>query len=244
VERRMLKRADVVFAASPVLAERLRAERPDVGLADNVADVELFGRAVTEALPEPDALRGMPARRAVYVGNLAAYRIDFELLRAVARSFPELQLVLIGPTGLGDSATAPRACAELVAMPNVSALGPRPQAELPAYLRHCQVALVPFLDNDHTRGSLPLKLWEYLAAGLSVVATELPNFHSLAEAGVIRTARDPQGFVEAVGRALDDPPERRAWLLAQARSHDWPVRMESLCAAVGRGLEARARRPR
>jgi hypothetical protein len=47
VERRMLKRADIVFATSPVLAERLRAQRPDIELAANVADVDLFGRAVT-----------------------------------------------------------------------------------------------------------------------------------------------------------------------------------------------------
>jgi glycosyltransferase involved in cell wall biosynthesis len=150
--------------------------------------------------------------------------------------------VLIGVAGMGDPGTTPQACAELLALPNVSALGPREQSELPAYLRHCQVALIPFLDNDHTRGSLPLKLWEYLAAGLSVVATELPNFRSLAEEGVIRTARNPQGFVDAVAKAFEDPPERRARLLALARSHDWPAQMESLCAAVGRGLDARARR--
>ena len=41
---------------------------------------------MTEELPEPGELRGLPAPRAVYVGNLAAYRIDFELLLAVARS--------------------------------------------------------------------------------------------------------------------------------------------------------------
>jgi glycosyltransferase involved in cell wall biosynthesis len=242
VERRMLRRADVVFATSPVLAEHLGATRPDVELAANVADVELFGRAVTEELPEPDELRGLPPRRAVYVGNLASYRIDFDLLLAVARSHPQLQLILIGVAGLGDVGAPPRSGSELIAMPNVTALGPRPQRDLPAYLRHCQVALIPFLDSSHTRASLPLKLWEYLAAGLAVVATDLPNFRSLAEERMIRTARDPRGFAEAVGEALGDPPEERERRLARARGHDWRARMETLCASVGRGLDSRSRR--
>ncbi len=242
LETRMLERADVVFATSPVLAERLREERPDVELAANVADVELFGRAVTEDLPEPCELRELPPQRAVFVGNLAAYRIDFDLLLAVARSFPELQLLLIGATGMGDVGRGSRACGELLALPNVTALGPRPQQDLPAYLRHCQVALIPFLDNNHTRASLPLKLWEYLAAGLGVVATDLPNFRSLAEKGLIRTARDPRAFAKAVSTALADPAERRAERLACARGHDWRARMDALCASVGRGLESRSGR--
>jgi glycosyltransferase involved in cell wall biosynthesis len=102
------------------------------------------------------------------------------------------------------------------------------------------VALIPFLDNSHTRASLPLKLWEYLAAGLAVVATDLPNFRSLAEERLIRTARDPQGFADAVGEALGDPPEQRADRLARARHHDWRGRMETLCASVGRGLDSRS----
>jgi glycosyltransferase involved in cell wall biosynthesis len=242
VERGMLRRADLVFASSPALAEWLGAERPDVELFANAADVELFGRAVTDELPEPSELRGLPSPRAVYVGNLAAYRIDFELLLAVARFRPPLQLLLIGAEGLGDVGGARDAGRELCALPNVTALGPRPQRDLPAYLRHCQVALIPFLDNTHTRASLPLKLWEYLAAGLPVVARDLPNFRSLEEEGLIRTARDPRGFVEAVAGALADPPEERAHRLACARRHDWRAQMEALCAAVARGLESSPRR--
>jgi glycosyltransferase involved in cell wall biosynthesis len=242
VERRMLRRADLVLASSPVLAERLGAVRPDVELAPNVADVELFGRAVTEELPEPRELRGLPPRRALYLGNLASYRIDFELLLAVARSRPQVQLVLIGVAGMGDVGATPRSGAELLALPNVTALGPRPQRDLPAYLRHCQVALIPFLDNSHTRASLPLKLWEYLAAGLAVVATDLPNFRPLAEEGLIRTARDPEGFAEAAAQAFGDLPEEKERRLARARGHDWRARMEALCASVERGLDARSRR--
>ena len=61
-------------------------------------------------------------------------------------------------------------------------------------------------------------------------------FGRLAEEGLIRTARDPQGFAEAVLRALTDPPEEKERRLARARGHDWGARMETLCASVGRAL--------
>lgn len=236
LEGRMLDRADLVLASSPVLAERLRVRRPDAECWPNVADVALFRRALDEALPEPPELRDVPHPRAIYVGNLAAYRIDFALLRAAARAVAPGRVVVVGAEGLGDvgPATQPAAAEE-----GVLRLGPRPQPELPAFLRHCDVALVPFLDNEHTRGSLPLKLWEYLAAGLPVVARDLPNLRGLGGEGDVRTASDPEGFEAAVRAACAEPRERRRARAERARTHGWDARVEALAARVARALEAR-----
>lgn len=239
LEARMLARADVVFATSPPLAERLAAaSRVAVTLVPNVADVSLFARA-HEPLPEPPELAALPHPRAVYLGNLAAYRVDPALLAAAARAAGSL--VLVGPVGLGEASSAPPALRGLLAQPHVAALGPRPSEALPALLRHCDVALIPFLDNAHTRSSLPLKLWEYLAAGLPVVATPLPGLRELGAAGAVRLAATPTEFEAAVRAAAAEPASRRAERLALARAHDWPTRMDELCAAVGAAARAAER---
>ena len=227
-EAEMLAAADRVLAASPELAAGLRRLRPDAICLPNVADVALFGRALRENLPEPPELAGVPRPRAIYVGNLAAYRVDFRLLAALARSLPDVHQVLVGAVGLGDAGAPSRAWRELVDLPNVHAFGPRPQETLPAWLRHADVALIPFLDNEHTRASLPLKLWEYLAAGLPVVASDLPNFGEPARAGLVRTARGAPAFAEAVRAALAEPAARRAERHERARAHDWPARIDEL----------------
>ena len=114
-------------------------------------------------------------------GNLAAYRVDLALLAALARG--GVSLVLVGPIGLGDArARAPRRSPSSSRCRGVRAVGPRPPEALPALPPSRDVALMPFLDNDHTRASFPLKLWEYLAAGLPVVATPLPNLRELGGA--------------------------------------------------------------
>jgi glycosyltransferase involved in cell wall biosynthesis len=241
LERRMLAVADVVFATSPVLGERLAREetRGAVRVVPNVADVELFRRALT-SLPEPAALTGIPRPRAVYVGNLAAYRIDFSLLHAVVDA--GAQLVLIGAVGLGDTDALPPAARALLDREGVTAVGSEPHPALPGYLAHCDVALVPFAVNEHTRGSLPLKLWEYLAAGLPVVATDLPNLRGVAEgdaAGAVVVAGSPEAFAAAVVRAAAEPASRRPERSELARAHDWPARMKELCGAVGGALASR-----
>jgi glycosyltransferase involved in cell wall biosynthesis len=231
-EAAMLRAADRVLATSPVLADHLRPLRSDVVCVPNVADVALFSRAVREPLQEPPALAGLARPRAVYTGNVAGYRVDLPLLAGVADARPDLQLVLVGAVGLGDPGGAPQGFAELIARPNVHAFGPRPQDELPAWLRHADVALIPFLDNAHTRGSLPLKLWEYLAAGLPVVATPLPNLVPLAEDGTLRVAGGVEAFVAALGAALGEPEERRSERLSRAQAHDWEPRVEELLRLV------------
>ncbi len=231
-EAAMLQTANCVFATSPVLADHLRPQRPDVVCVPNVADVGLFSRAVREPLPEPSALAGLARPRGVYTGNVAGYRVDLPLLAGVADARPDLQLVLVGPVGLGDPGGEPQGYAELIARPNVHAFGPRPQDELPAWLRHADVALIPFLDNAHTRGSLPLKLWEYLAAGLPVVATPLPNLAPLAEDGTLRVAGDVDAFIAALEAALGEPEQRRAERLSRAQAHDWEPRVDELLRRV------------
>jgi glycosyltransferase involved in cell wall biosynthesis len=231
-ERALLGAADLVLAASPALKDRLAAQRPDVRLVANVADVALFSRAAREDLPEPSALAGLPRPRAVYAGNVAAYRVDLALLSEVADALPDVQLVLVGAVGLGDATGEPPGLSALRARPNVAVFGACPQAELPAWLRHVDAGLLPLLDNAHTRASLPLKLWEYVAAGLPVVATALPQLAALEREGVLRAASGGTAFAAALRAALAEPP-RRAERATRALAHDWDARIDELAVLVG-----------
>ena len=109
--------------------------------------------------------------------------------------------MLIGAVGEGDPSTTLTAIAD---SPNIHLLGPRPYAELPAYLRGADVGLIPALINDYTRAMFPMKFFEYLAAGLPVVATPLPALES--HAGLLERAPDAAGFAAAIERILQCDP--------------------------------------
>ena len=227
-EERYARRADLVLASAPRLAERMRALSDDVLYAPNVADTGLFATALEDGPVDP-AVAALPGPRLVFTGAIAEKKLDLPLLRDVARAHPEWTLALIGPVGLGDPHTD---VAELEAEPNVHLLGPRRYEELPAVLRDADVTLIPYRASELTASIFPMKVYEYLAAGRPVVATPLPALEGVGE---ITVAEGPEAFAAAVARELaEDTPERRAARSAAAAANSWDARLAEISAALER----------
>jgi len=223
-ERRRLGEADVVVAASPILAERWRAFGREVELVPNGCDVPAF--AAVDSEPWPADVRLDPPI-AGFVGHLS-HRIDLDLLAAVAERGHSL--LLVGPRQTGFDMGRIDA---LLDRPNVQWVGSRPFEALPSYLRAIDVGLVPYADTPFNRASFPLKVLEYLAAGRAVVATTLPSIEWLHTDLVAAVA--PGDFADVVARALSggSSPSMTAARRAFAGGHDWSVRAATLAEAAG-----------
>ena len=179
--------AEAVVVCSPTLAARLEPPRP-VTVVPNAVDVEHFRRSQ----PRPADLPEGPV--AVYVGSLHEARVDVGLVDELARSLPEVSVVLVGPDSLEG-----RSRAMLAAHSNVSFLGARPYALVPAYLQHANVIVVPHAVNAFTESLDPIKAYECLASGTPTVATPVAGFRELAPAVHVVDAR---GFCAAVKSTL------------------------------------------
>lgn len=226
-EERFAARADLVLASAPNLARRMRELSDNVLEAPNVADTELFSRALSPG-PVDAAVAALPAPRIVFTGAIVATKLDVPLLVELARLRPSWSLALVGPVGLGDPRTDVSA---LAAEPNVHLLGARPYGELPEVLRGADAGLIPYARNQLTDSIFPMKVYEYLAAGLPVVATRLPALEGLAG---VATADDAAGIAAALDRALAaDGPQARAERSREASEHSWERRMEEIAAAIG-----------
>ncbi len=261
-ERRFVAQADLVLASAPALATRMRELSGNVLYAPNVADTAMFARAL-EPLPadrgtpgescaepghdyasrphqppaEPDpAVAALPRPRIVFTGAIVATKLDVPLLAALARTRPEWSFALVGPVGPGDPHTDVSALREL---PNVHLLGPRAYAQLPAVLQAADAGLIPYARNPITESVFPMKVYEYLAAGLPVVATPLP---ALADVTEVATAPDAEGLARLLEQAIaTDGPERRAARSRGAAAHSWERRLQEIAAAV-EALPAKPRR--
>ena len=227
-EERFARRADLVLASAPRLAERMRALSDHVMYAPNVADTGAFATALEDG-PVDRAVAALPGPRLIFTGAIAEKKLDLPLLRDVARARRDWSLVLVGPVGLGDPHTD---VAALQAEPNVHLLGARSYEELPAVLRGADVTLIPYRASDLTASIFPMKVYEYLAAGRPVVATPLPALEGVDE---ITVADGVDAFVAAVERELaTDTPERRAARSAAAAAHSWDARLAEITAALER----------
>jgi glycosyltransferase involved in cell wall biosynthesis len=228
-ETRFAARADLVLASAPALAARLRRISDNVLDAPNVADTELFSRALAPSPPAPldPAMAALPAPRIVFTGAIVSIKLDMPLLVALARLRPAWSFALVGPVGPGDPRTDVSA---LAAEPNIHLLGRRAYDELPEVLRAADAGLIPYARNELTESIFPMKVYEYLAAGLPVIATPLP---ALAGVAGVLTAQDAQGIAGLLDRALaDDSPERRAERSRDAASHSWDRRLQEIAAAI------------
>ena len=221
-EAHFAAQADLVLASAPALAERMRTLNGRVFYAPNVADTDRFATAL-EVGPTDPAIAALPGPRVVFTGAVVATKLDLELLEGVARARPNWSIALVGPVGAGDPRTN---ISSLARLPNVHLLGARRYADLPQVLRGADVALVPYAINDLTRSVFPMKVYEYLAAGLPVVTTPLP---ALAETTGVVVAADAPATVAAVERALaEDGHATRRARSAAVRENSWDARLEEI----------------
>lgn len=184
---RAAARAEGATAVSEALAGRLLVDFGVRSVAvPNGVDLSHYAHPPTGPPP------GIPNKPfAVYVG-VVQERVDVELLAAVARSLP---VVVAGPV-------AP-SMQDALAAASVHALGPVPSATIPALLQSAAVGLIPHRVDALTTSMDPMKLREYLAAGLPVVTTIAPtaDIHS----GRVLVAREPATFASSVERAAQMP---------------------------------------
>jgi glycosyltransferase involved in cell wall biosynthesis len=222
-EPRLVATADAVFTSSRKLFDSLSLySRGNVHLVHNVADADHFARARLPG-PLPYDLSVIPEPRALFVGTLNDYKIDWMLLSQVARRRADWSFVLVGPSGSEATLVGIKALRDL---PNVYFLGYRPYSCLPEYLRGASAGLIPYKITPHTEAVFPLKMWEYLAAGLPVVSTSLPALRAVSPP--IAFADNAQEF----GAALDDPLYSPEFRMAAAHTWTWDTMVDKMFAAI------------
>jgi glycosyltransferase involved in cell wall biosynthesis len=225
--RHLMEEADVVMVSNEVLLQRHRAERDDLILVPNGVDPDRFSTAQSRPpdLPEADPNRPLIG----YHGAIAEW-FDFELLTEVAEARPDWRFVLVGPVA---PAVAGRA-GDLEALPNVRFLGERPSDAMPGYVQAFDVGAIWFRVNSMTEGVSPLKMYEYLGAGVPCVSTPLPA--CLAEPAVA-TASKATEFIERLAEALArsaDPAAAESRLDA-ARRNSWTEQLQPVLDRLRQG---------
>lgn len=186
-EETLFEECAAVVVCSPELA-RTKGKHGEVTLIPNGVDVTLF----RSPAPRPSDLP--PAPVVLYPGTLHEDRLDIDLCVSLARSLPEVRLVFLGPNSLSASSTL-----RLRRLANVVFLGARPYEEVPGYLQHCDVLVVPHRVTPFTESLDPIKAYECLAVGRPTVATPVAGFRDLGPPVVVVPADQ---FVDAVGRSL------------------------------------------
>jgi glycosyltransferase involved in cell wall biosynthesis len=226
----LCRQADVVFASATALLEDCRPFTDKAYLMPHGVEWDHFAKAAFDPPERPADVADITGPVIGFFGLIHDW-VDQDLLVRIARAHREATLVLIGRYTVDVS--------RLRAEPNIRLLGQKKYAELPAYSAMFDVALIPFVFNDLTAAVNPIKLREYLSAGMPVVASALPDIRLLAGNPMLRAVETGEEFERAVGDFLSHrltAEERQAAALRMV-PESWLGR----CAEMARLLEQHTR---
>ncbi|WP_339922129.1 glycosyltransferase [uncultured Cyclobacterium sp.] len=186
----------------------------------NAADFDLFKTAYEKQLEIPEDLKRIPQPRIGYTGNIC-HRLDYDLIKGICEANRDKSIVMVGPRNHNGHTTI-----NLDEIPNLYFTGPKKIEQLPQYLAHFQLLILPFLCNEVTKSIYPLKINEYLASGKPIVATpfseDIQLFHPL-----ISLEKTSKEFNSAIATELATDTSQKAELrFLEASKNTWKGRVK------------------
>jgi len=216
LENCTLDAVDAAIVTAPALKSSKTNHNRNIHIIPNAANVAHFGKALLN-LPEPAEMRGMGHPRLIFIGAVA-YWIDLNLLEHLAHERPQWQIILVGPVLVNVK--------RLQAYSNIHILGKKVYNSLPDYLASSDLALNPYRLDSVAENCSPLKLYEYMASGLPVVSTNMPEARHFP--GIINVAISYDDFISQIERVLGrnsaekDEHQKRA--IKESQKHTWEKR--------------------
>ncbi|ACL70683.1 glycosyltransferase [Halothermothrix orenii] len=210
-EKIMLKRADLVFTSSRVLYDKKRKEHDRVYLIRNGCDLD----HIRSSTFMPTVLKHLKRPIIGFVGALGKW-VDTEALGQVAQHFTT---ITIGPE-FGQKKPD-----------GIIDLGVINYNNLPPYYNNIDIGIIPFLNTRTARAANPIKMYEYLAAGKPVVASNLPELKQFP--GHVYTVDNNRSFIDMIKFALkNNSPSREKKRIELARKNSWKVRFSKIKSIV------------
>lgn len=233
-ERHLLDRADLVFTTSKALQGKFSQRHKRVYLFPNGTDPDLYAHALAPKTVIPPIVADLPHPVLGFSG-VSDFRLDQDLIEEVARQRPEWPFVFVGPVRTSFKA--------LERLPNVRFVPNQPVSELPAYFKAFDVALIPYALVPMVMSIYPTKLNEYLAAGLPVITSMLPELVDCPDNIVCRVS-GAEAFISAVERLWPtrNDPTQIAARVAYASQNSWAHRATGIADLIDSCLAERTQR--
>jgi len=226
LERKLIKKCNIVFTTSYNLFKKKRELNNNTFLVENVGDYDHFSKAQLKMLNTSSDFPQMPKPIIGFVGALDTYKVDFELIEFLSDQRPEWSFVFIGDMQGGADGKK-----EVPQKQNIYYLGRKKYKNLPEYVAHFDVCIIPYKINDYTRHVFPIKLYEFLSAGKPIVATELPSIQKLQD--IIIIAKSYEAFLLGIEEAIQQDSEKLIQNRIEiAKQNTWETRVNKLLSYV------------
>ncbi|MDF2882793.1 MAG: putative glycosyltransferase [Clostridiaceae bacterium] len=213
-EEKIFKEADTVFVTSKDLLQKKSAIRKDLVYLPNGVELANFQR---EKFVLPNEYKDNNNKKCIFVGAMHNW-IDTQLLKYCSDKLDNIDFYLIGPIDTDIS--------NISNTPNIHILGKRNYDDVPNYLHYSDVSIIPFKVNNFTNSITPVKLYEYMSAGLNVVSTSFKEMEYINSPAYI--AKNYDEFCSNIEQAIENKYKNREKNIQFARENAWEKRFEEI----------------
>lgn len=220
LEREMMGKYDLTMTTSLELTKIKKPYAQSIYYLPNAVDPSLFNQAYFKKLDIPKEFHGVSKKVIGFIGNIEQ-RMDYDLVRKIAKAHQDKLLYLIGPISSNEYKTE-----GLDKLENIVFTGGKSIEELPAYLQNIDCAIIPFKCNKLTKSIYPLKINEYLAGGKPVVTTNFSeDIRTFKE--VVYIANSHEEFISLIDQSIEKNNEELALKrLEHAKENSWTSRVD------------------
>lgn len=212
------------------LYDSIKNEKSDakVKLITNGAEYDYFANNDLEV---PEKMKKLKENGNIiigYYGALASW-FNYETIKKLSEKNPKYQIVLIG---LDYDKTLDKS--GVLDMPNVHYLGKKNYEELASYLHGFDICMIPFIINEITLSTSPVKVFEYMAARKPIVTSDLPECRKYES---VLIGKSDEEFLEKIELAISkiNDAEYLEILTKEAKENDWKNKFKSLVELIANG---------
>ncbi len=231
-DRELCRVAEAVIVCSQKLYDLKKELARNLHLIPNGVDAEHYRCVLDDTGPLPEETAAWPRPIYGYTGTIHPDRVDVDLVERMARRLTQGCFALVGPNFLLEPDQE-----RLRATGKVFFTGPVPYTRLPQFMRAFDVSMTPHRVTPFTESLNPIKLWEYLAGGKPIVATNVAGFRDFPQ--FVRIAKNEDEFLNALQEARQEAPELAEARRAEARKHSWDARVDEILQVVADAKRAR-----
>tara|TARA_B100001540_G_scaffold308793_1_gene323995 strand:+ start:376 stop:1554 length:1179 start_codon:yes stop_codon:yes gene_type:complete len=214
IEKSLMKKCDLVVTTADELMESKKRNNPNTISVPNGADIHHFFKVQSIKTKIPDDMLKYEKPVIGYIGSVFRW-LDIDWIEYASKELPEYQFVFIGPVSIDIS--------QIKKISNIDFLGPRSYSALPGYLKKFDVAVIPFVIDGVTLKASPIKFYEYLASGIPIVSTRLPDLVPFEE--YVHLVNDKRDYALKIIEAVNhDNIEMKNKRMDLSKNYSWEAR--------------------